>query len=415
MVVCALLTQLNKEDCTMSDIIKPIVLDETMKEMNNILGSILRQGVAESTTWGEISNIVKKGIANKVFSVGDQLEVEWTDTATGTTYTVPMDVLAFREVTVEGGRRVPGMVLQWHYCTPFGVQLDANEALYFARDGLSAGTYNFTFGNSWGKAVSGKTYQFTLENEVPAGGHICLSQGYCDIDTSVWRISTYTNGSTTSAIETVTLSEGTGGTSLGTTNTSIKSTSDSLINNMHRCGYGYNRWSQSGLRQFLNSNKEKGSWWTSQNDFDRIPSECATKDGFMKGFDEEFLNVLGKVEIKTATNTVSDDGSFDTTYDTFYLPSLEECYINPQLSGEGYYYDYWKEKSQRSTPCAQYQTYEQMRTFAIENKTSPQTVRLRSANRGYAYGTWHINSSGYINGGGLATSSYRFAPVCVIV
>lgn len=39
----------------------------------------------------------------------------------------------------------------------------------------------------------------------------------------------------------------------------------------------------------------------------------------------------------------------------------------------------------------------------------PQNVRLRSANRGNAYNTWNVNSSGNVNNNN-ATNSNRFAP-----
>ena len=45
----------------------------------------------------------------------------------------------------------------------------------------------------------------------------------------------------------------------------------------------------------------------------------------------------------------------------------------------------------------QYKTYPQIRTFAIENHTSPQSVRLRSASRGGSSGTWYVYSGGYVS------------------
>ena len=55
-----------------------------------------------------------------------------------------------------------------------------------------------------------------------------------------------------------------------------------------------------------------------------------------------------------------------------------------------------------------------MKTFAVENPTSPQNVRLRSANRSYAYSTWNVNSSGNVSGYGGASYAFRPAPLMFI-
>ena len=60
----------------------------------------------------------------------------------------------------------------------------------------------------------------------------------------------------------------------------------------------------------------------------------------------------------------------------------------------------------------QYKTYPQIRTFAIENHTSPQYVRLRSANRGNSNSTWYVNSDGSVGGHGNAYWANRCAPAC---
>lgn len=85
--------------------------------------------------------------------------------------------------------------------------------------------------------------------------------------------------------------------------------------------------------------------------------------------------------------------------------------IEPQLAGEGTTWDYWKRASSMTTKMKQYQTYPQIRTFAIENHTSPQSVRLRSAGRGGSCGTWCVYSSGYVNNGS-ANWAGRCAPAC---
>ena len=116
-----------------------------------------------------------------------------------------------------------------------------------------------------------------------------------------------------------------------------------------------------------------------------------------------------------ALNTVTDkaDGETEVTYDRFFPLSLEEMYIEPQLAGEGEVCPYWKHASGLAAKMKQYQTYPQIRTFAIENHVSPQTVRLRSAFRGIAIYTWYVNASGYVNNS-HAIYANRCAPACAI-
>ena len=88
--------------------------------------------------------------------------------------------------------------------------------------------------------------------------------------------------------------------------------------------------------------------------------------------------------------------------------------VVPQLSGaEGEYWAYWRRRLGVSAPVAQYGTYPNLITTAINAKTSPQYVRLRSARRGYSYYTWLVNTSGNVGGTG-ASYATRFSPVCVV-
>ena len=88
-------------------------------------------------------------------------------------------------------------------------------------------------------------------------------------------------------------------------------------------------------------------------------------------------------------------------------------YYNPQILGEGNAHEYWKRRSGSKTKLPQYQALPRMVTYAVENHTSPQYVRLRSANRGNANSTWYVNSSGNANSNN-ATGAFRFAPLVVM-
>lgn len=61
----------------------------------------LVEGRSTNLTWSQISAIVRAGQAEKYFQVGDQITTTWKDTQTNTEYNVALDVVAFRNVTIE--------------------------------------------------------------------------------------------------------------------------------------------------------------------------------------------------------------------------------------------------------------------------------------------------------------------------
>ncbi|MCD7810242.1 MAG: DUF6273 domain-containing protein [Ruminococcus sp.] len=407
---------------------KPILLDETFSNKMDTTNALLAMIATDSdiTSYSKIQRIVQMGLAEKVFDIGTQINVNWTDSVSGTVYEVPMDVVHFEDVELQDGTIVPGMFLQWHYSTPFSLQFDQSEALYYCSEDLAAGTYYFTIGSTWGSCVSGTSYYFTTTENIPAGGQIRIggtsetaAWEVSSTEAANWRVYTYSSNDSTFALESgLELTEGTEGTSLGTTTSSIKY-ADSGINNLQRASLGYGRWSHSGVRQYLNSSASIGSWWTPQNAFDRPPSQLAKYPGFMSGFDSDFLAVIKPIKVTTALNTTSDSdiGTSEDTYDTFFLPSLEQEFITPQVSGvEGDYWEYWKRACGRTTTTPRNVTYAnggQPITYAINAKTTAQSVRLRSCSSSNAYHAWSVGTSGSV---ASSSSSYslRLAPACVI-
>lgn len=374
--------------------------------------------------YNAIARIVRQGLGPQFFQIGDQINVKWKPDDSGTEYDWPFNVVHHGNVTLEGGEVVPGMYLQAHYCSSLGIQFDQSEALYYCTDTLPAGTYNFTIGSTWGDkgyVVTGKTYSFTTTQSIPAGGQIRIGRNgesaewaAPDNDPSTWRVHTYASPSATEPLETnLTLTEGAQGTSLGTTTDSIKY-GDSGINNLQRAGYGYNRWSQSGIRQYLNSKAAAGAWWTPKNNFDRPPAQLAANRGFMAGFEDDFLAVLKPVKVTTALNTISDSeiGTSEDTYDTFFLASLEQQYITSQLSGaEGEVWEYWKRAIGAKVPWNSAGAFPV--TYQVNAKTTAQYVRLRSVFRGNSNDDFLVTNNGSVTNYS-ATVSTRFSPACVI-
>ena len=417
----------------MSEVTKPIILDETGHLIveglarQNLLLSELVDAQSHATpvaTLREIHEIVRQGEAPNVFSYGDQIMLNYND---GTNdYVLPWDIVAFGDYELEDGETKPGMVVQSHYAMQ-GVQFDASEAIYVAPSAMPAGTYNFTIGTNWGShCVAGKTYQFTTTEEIPVGGQVVVGRnnqiytwGAPDNAPSTWKVHTFASNSATTPLDTnLEVTEGSSGTSLGSIALNTKY-STSGVNNLQRAGYGYNRWSQSANRQFYNSSAATGAWWTPQNPFDRAPEQLATVRGFMAGFDEDFLNIIKPVKVTTALNTVSDSdiGASESTYDTFFLPSLEQEYIVPQLAGvEGNFFPYWKERLGLTSPQAQGSAGTNARhiRYAYNAKTSAQYCRLRSAYRGHAGSTWYVSTAGNADTY-YAAYAFRGCPACVII
>ena len=94
--------------------------------------------------------------------------------------------------------------------------------------------------------------------------------------------------------------------------------------NSNRQSYGNNRYKDSNIRLWLNSNGAAGSWWTAQHDADTAPDYAATMAGFMNGFDDAFLDVIGETKIKVIKNGKTDSGECEELVDKFYLPSKTE-------------------------------------------------------------------------------------------
>ena len=149
-----------------------------------------------------------------------------------------------------------------------------------------------------------------------------------------------------------------------------------------------------------------------------MPDQLTSLRGFMAGFDEEFLNIIKPVKVRTVLNTVTDSeiGEYEDTYDTFFLASLEQEYIVPQLAGvEGEAWEYWKQRLGTASP----QTTEASGTnaahirYSYNAKSSAQSCRLRSANRGSGNYAWNVYSAGYAYNSN-ATTALRCAPACVI-
>ena len=358
-----------------------------------------KQDTLDPNSWAGIQRIVRQGLAKQFFHVRDQLTV-----AKGNEMLV-FDVIGIDEDTPTDAQFTHSLTLGLHNCFA-ELQFDNKEAMFAFDDGLAAGTYHFTIGDQPGFTGDvNKTVQFTLTSSVPSGGQLVVNNGYNATMIGA-TISVFASGTATTASETVTMTEGSGGTDLGTLMVAVSGN----LNSIYRGFLGSNNYAQSAMRQLINSDNAAGSVWTPQTKFDRPPSWAANTAGFLHGMDPDFVAVIGKVNKRTALNTVSDGGGYVDTIEKVFLLSQTEVYswLNNNVN-EGGPYRYFSEFSDLTAAGG----------GADANRIKYRNGAakywwLRSPYTGNAHYVRYIHSSGalsYFN----ATSSYGVAPACCIV
>lgn len=392
------------------------VVCEDNTEVN--IGDLLKQiatvqtGTVDVSSWTKIRNLRKSGLAEKVLTVGDIIDDTWTDVAAPKEYPYQWHVADFQPIELQNGDTEASMLVQAHWAHPFGVQFSHQRAFLACPDGLPVGSYYFTIESAWGNNVKvGDIVCFKTTKVVPAGGRVSGCYGAPDQAKANWRIYTHSaDGKTQIETITPTFTKTDSATNLGTQHLNKR---EGNLNSTQEMAYGWNRWKTSALRQYLNSEAAKGAWWTAQDEWDVAPDQLKDKAGFLSGCSADFLSALQIVKVTTFANTVNDGGGEDTTYDRVFIPSMEQMYCAPQIKGEGTYLEYWKQRSGATAPLAQWGTYPNIITYAVENHTSPQNMRLRSASRVSAFYSWYVNSSGNVSNN-HASTAYRFAPLVVI-
>lgn len=304
-------------------------------------------------TWEDIKNAVRLGLGEKLFPVG----YEFTTLDADTTQNIIWVVRAHDHHTAANYKLTHTMTLETKnvYSLSSGaqktVQYDTTEAFYYAEQELAPGTYNVTIANqAWYTADNGKTFQFTLATAVPAGGQLVFAMAY-NATLEGKSVKSYANKTTKTALETVTLTEGSEGISLGTTNGSSPN-----VNHMHRAIFGSNNYAQSAVRQWLNSAAVAGSVWTPTNVFDRPASWVTSYNGFMHGLPADFLAVVQPAVLACCTNSLFEVESLDGTAfainqlyslkaDKFFLLSRPEIFGGSDSASckDGTQLEYYKE------------------------------------------------------------------------
>lgn len=312
----------------------------------------------------QIQTIVADGRASEFFSIGDIIIIPWTDYSptTAVTYDFPFVVANIADCVDDNGvTHHNALWLQAMVATPQTIQFDAPEQIVATEETFQPGMYYYT---------KNADDSFT-EQSVTAGDPIPTGTTY---------YKHYRTGMS------------------------------------GRLRYGSNNYKESAIRQWLNSSGAKGAWWTAQHESDVAPTQHSSVPGYLTGFNDDWLSVIKPVEVKCYRNTACDGGGWDTMRDRFFLPSLEEVYGSPQLSGEGVYFPYWKEETGLQSPSNGSSTdaNDARKIPSVANKYgSAVYVRLRSAYRTSTTYVWSVYSTGYLSSD-YAYVSYRFLPACVI-
>lgn len=361
-------------------------------------------------TWEDIKNAVRLGLGEKLFPVG----YEFTTLDADTTQNIIWVVRAHDHHTAANNKLTHTMTLETKnvYSLSSGVQkavqYDATEAFYYAEQELAAGTYNITIANqAWYTADNGKTFQFTLATAVPAGGQLVFDMTY-NATLEGKSVKSYANKTTTTALETVTLTEGSEGTSLGTTNGSSPN-----VNHMHRAIFGSNNYAQSAVRQWLNSAAVAGSVWTPTNVFDRPASWATSYNGFMHGLPADFLAVVQPAVLACRTNSLFEVESLDGTafaINQLYSLKADKFFLlsRPEIFGD------WDSASYKDgTQLEYYNGLTATERIKRDAAGTARTAWLRSPYPSYASIARIVTSSGGVYNGN-ACNGYGVAPACII-
>lgn len=341
-------------------------INANLKECNIYLKNISEGKTFSPTDIQTISDISKSGLAKRYFHEGDQIVVTYTSTS-GTQYSMPWDMYLGKSATLADGTTREGIYLQSHYVTPEPIAFDAPEIEVATEPTATAGLYYYGF--------DGTNYTLLSLNTgdtVPYGSYTAV----------------YHN--------------------------EIKDSTANI------CKDGYNRSSHSAAAQWLNSAALKNAWWTAKHIGDCAPVHLGTYNGFLAGMPTDFINAIETIKVPRLLNTISEPDkniASETFNAKFFLPSLEQMYITPQVAGvEGDAWEYYKALALAASlpgKFAQGGTYTPLISYALENNSSAQNVRLGSATRGNSYSTWNISTSGNVDSHS-ARYMFRCRPACFI-
>lgn len=353
----------------------------------------------DNLTYEAIQNLVRNGDAADVFSVGDQIVVPHSVLGP-----LAFDVIGFDQDTPVDTNYTHSMALQLH--TPLAATraFDAAEANYKIATQINNATQCVISLES--ATIASATYRFTAPSDMVVGGLLKI------IDAT--HLGYY--ATETATVVSIVMEAGAEGDGYASIAASI-----GTQNHKDRVSYGSNRWSHSGLRQWLNSGAAAGSWWASKNDYDMPVSYAASVAGFLSGMDADFLAVVGNVTKRTALNSITDGATANTVdgdigandyedlTETFFLPSRNEVNgVKENRIPEGEPYTYYLQNGAETADAV---------SWRIKYSAVPAAVYwwLRSPASSYASLVRFVYTTGQVGSSYAHSPGYSVAPACVII
>lgn len=353
---------------------------DKLDTQNALLASIAASdGALPITSWGTVQNIVRMGLAPKVFSVGDTLtcnheefgELCWN--IVGIDHDTPADKSKKHSLTL--------MLQKPLVKLPFSEP----EALFYCGSEMPIGTYYFTLSNN-------KSYYFTTTMS-----H--YNPNIIFFDNKSKKVMFYSDPLYSTILETLPATSGTSGSFLGKADGTLLNTSANVL-------YGNTKWSATSLRQWLSSDKGENEWWEFNEDKGVLctPPSFLESAGFLHKIDPEFAAVLGAVVKKTNASE---------TKDKVFLPSITELYGSSLKCGnEGAPYPYFADYSDNAYASDSADT----NRIIIGASGYGEEYILRSVkNPGNDGGVWRVAYDGTINSSVTSNSYSNIVPMCCIV
>lgn len=106
----------------------------------------------------------------------------------------------------------------------------------------------------------------------------------------------------------------------------------------NRKNQGNNRYAFSNVRQLLNTDKEKGTWYIKQHDYDVAPSYATSYNGFLHDFTDYEKEIIYTRSIACLLDE-ADGGGSETVEDKIWLPASYEMGLEIKTAESDHVFD----------------------------------------------------------------------------
>lgn len=163
--------------------------------------------------------------------------------------------------------------------------------------------------------------------------------------------------------------------------------------------YGYNRWRETGIRQYLNASGS--NWWVKQNIWDVAPSYVGYR-GFLDRLPTDLTRVIGVTTLQTAINAADSGGGSESTQDRFFYLAANDVGLG-LINGlaEGATLDYYVSATNAER-------------IKLNASGSASYWWVRSPNVGNAGNVYSVNTSGALSNS-YAINGTGCSPACNLI